>query len=369
VKDFWREFSAECLRKLSEFNQQNLANTAFAIGKLGVGMQSLAEKFWAFFTTECVHKFPEFSPQDLSNTAYALCLLGVRQEFLVNGFWFAFSRECLRKRSGFIAQDLENTALALSVLGVPQESLANQFWRTFSGDFMLKFADFIPLELSRTVYAFGVLALPTKALADGFWEALMKDCVELRKLSNFNSRDLADCLFAAALLSCTKECDIALHVQLVAKFMEALNSLAHKASVRDVRRAHQAALLLDLKLPAKLAQRVETDLQPETAVPSRLCQRVSNALRVVNVDSNDMCEEYFDPIIRIAVDIALPSKRVAVFVDDPTRLTANGTLNALNRLASALFSKQGWRVVRISDSDIELRSDDQLVEFVRSLSI
>ena len=59
---------------MSEFNAQNIANTAWAFAKLG----QLDEKLFAALAREAALRVSEFKAQNIANTAWAFATLGRR---------------------------------------------------------------------------------------------------------------------------------------------------------------------------------------------------------------------------------------------------------------------------------------------------
>jgi hypothetical protein len=75
------------MRKADSFNSQDISNTAYAVGILGLKSSDLADSFFKSLTVEAIRKIDSFTSQALSNTAYAVGLLGLHPSDLADGFW------------------------------------------------------------------------------------------------------------------------------------------------------------------------------------------------------------------------------------------------------------------------------------------
>jgi hypothetical protein len=65
------------MRKIRSFKSQELSNTAYGIGIIGLKSSDLADEFWKSISAEMMRKIDSFNSQNLANTAYAAGILVV----------------------------------------------------------------------------------------------------------------------------------------------------------------------------------------------------------------------------------------------------------------------------------------------------
>jgi hypothetical protein len=75
------------MRKIDSFTSQNLSNTAYAVGILGLKSFDLADGFWKSLTSQAMRKIDSLTAQNMSNAAYPIGLLGLRPSDLADRFW------------------------------------------------------------------------------------------------------------------------------------------------------------------------------------------------------------------------------------------------------------------------------------------
>ena len=110
--------AAESKPRLSEFNPQELANTAWAFATAGVPAPELFDEIAA----ESKPRLSEFNPQELTSTAWAFATAGVPAPELFDEIATA-SKPRLKK---FNPQDLANTAWAFAVTNKASSALLGE---------------------------------------------------------------------------------------------------------------------------------------------------------------------------------------------------------------------------------------------------
>jgi hypothetical protein len=63
--NFWRVLTGEAMRKIDSFKSQELSNTAYAVGIMGLKSSDLADGFWKSLSAEAMRKIDSFKPQEL----------------------------------------------------------------------------------------------------------------------------------------------------------------------------------------------------------------------------------------------------------------------------------------------------------------
>jgi len=102
--------SAAALAKIDDYNQQNIANTAWAFAKLVVTHQPLL----ASISAAAITRSSEFIPQGLANLAWALAKLVVLDAPLMP----ALSSAAMPNIDEYVPQNLSNMSWAFATLGV-----------------------------------------------------------------------------------------------------------------------------------------------------------------------------------------------------------------------------------------------------------
>jgi hypothetical protein len=195
---FWKSISTEVMRKIGSFNAQDIANTVYVVGILGVKSSDLANGFWKSISAESMRKIDSFTPQNLSNIVYAIGILGLKQSDLADSFFKSLTAEAMRKIDSFAPQELSNTVYAIGILGLKSVDLADGFWKSISTEVMRKIDSLNPQDLSSTTYAVGILGLKSSDLMDGFWKSISSE--SMRKIGSFTSQDLSNAAYAVGLL-------------------------------------------------------------------------------------------------------------------------------------------------------------------------
>jgi hypothetical protein len=133
------------MKKIDSFKSQELSNTAYAVGILGLKSSDLANGFWKSISAEMVSKIGSFNTQNLSNTAYAVGLLGLQPSDLADGFW-----KC-------ISSQLEHLSTTTAIPD-PQH-ICNFLY----GAALSSFAATSPVIVSETVSALGNIVISDKS--------------------------------------------------------------------------------------------------------------------------------------------------------------------------------------------------------------
>jgi hypothetical protein len=302
------------MRKIDSFNAQDLSNTAYAVGILGLTSSDLVDGFWKSISSEAMRKIDSFAPQNLSNTAYAVGILGLKSSDLADGFCKSLTTEVMRKIDSFNAQDLSNTAYAVGILGLKLSDLADGFWKSIS---------------SRLEY------LSTSAAI-----------IDIQHFCNF--------LYGAALSSFAASSPVidSETVSALGKIVISNYSVIPQAHAQQLL---QSFVWFNLKIPDAVRKALPTNDSSEI-ITSRLQQRVSHCIR------NPHQDEYWIDELAVPVDICVPDERHVIQVDGPSHFDQCGELKLRDKFATALLEKSGWKVTRIRYDEINKRRDDKELE-------
>jgi hypothetical protein len=127
------------LPKLSSFNEHDIANTAWALAKLG----HKDEAFMSALLTEAKPKLGGFTAQAMANTAWAVAKLGYKDAPFMRALLVAMKP----KLSTFDRQNLSNTVWALATLDYNDAA----FMRAVLAASTLKIASSDAQNLSNTI--------------------------------------------------------------------------------------------------------------------------------------------------------------------------------------------------------------------------
>jgi hypothetical protein len=343
------------MRKIDSFKPQELSNTVYAIGILGVKSSDLADGFFKSLATEAMRKIGSFNSQELSNTAYAVGILGLKLSDLADGFWKSFSAESMRKIDSFTPQSLSNTAYSVGILGVKLSDLADGFFKALTKEVIRKLDSFSSQNLSNTAYAVGLLGLHPSDLADGFWKAISSQLVRLSTSSvTMDPQDICNFLYGAALSSFAASSPV-IDLETISVLGKILTSDKYKITLADAGQLLQSFVWFDLEIPDAIRKALPTNDFTDVTT-SRLQQRVSRCLRKPHQD------EYWIDELAVPVDICFIDERHVIQVDGPFHFDQFGKLKMADQFATALLEKSGWKVTRIGYVDINKRKGDRELE-------
>ena len=94
---------------------------------------------------------------------------------------------------------------------------------------------------------------------------------------------------------------------------------------------------------------------PDVTV-SRLQERVSRCVKQSHED------EYWIDELAVPVDIAMLEDKLVIQVDGPYHFDHEGSLRMVDKFATALLERFGWKVLRLSYLDTDKRKDDKELE-------
>jgi very-short-patch-repair endonuclease len=355
---FWKSLTTESMRNIDSFNAQDLSNTAYAVGILGLKSSDLADGFWKSISAGAVGRIDSFNAQDLSNTAYAIGILGLKSSDLADGFWKSLTIEAMGKIGSFKSQELSNTAYAVSILGLKSSDLANGFWKAISARSMKKIGSYNPQGLSNTAYGVGILGLCSSDLADGFWKSISSRLEYFSTSSaTTDAQDISNFLYGAALSSFAASSPV-IDSETVLALGKIVISNKSKITLLGAGQLLQSFVWFDLEIPDAIRKALPTNNASDITT-SRLQQRVSHNIRKQHQD------EYWIDELAVPVDICVPDEQHVIQVDGPSHFDQYGELKIADKFATALLEKSGWKVTRIRYDEVDkLKSDRELEEWL-----
>ena len=172
--------SAEAVKRVREFNSQELSNTAWAYATTGHWAPELLE----VISAEAVARVREFTPQALSNTAWAFATAKQRQPALFD----AIAVEALRRVRQFTPQALSVTVWAFATARHKAPALHD----AIAAEAAERVREFNPQELSNTAWAFATAGHAADALLDAIAEEAAG------RVCEFNEQELTNTAWAFA---------------------------------------------------------------------------------------------------------------------------------------------------------------------------
>ena len=399
----WKDLGGAALVRRSEFEPQELANTAWAfataghaapglfdaIGKEAAGRvrelnpQALANTAWAFAKAghaapalfdaigrEAAGRVRELNPQNLANTAWAFATAGHGAPALFD----AIGKEAVGRVGEFLPQNLSNTAWAFAKAGHAAPVLFDAIGREATGRVhelnpqnMAKTAwafakaghaapalfdaigeeaagrvrDFKPQELSNAAWAFATAGHAAPALFD----AIGREAAE--RVRELNPQGMANTAWAFAVLDHLPS-ESSLFDQ---RFAHHCDALAHEFNSLHLCQLHQWRLWYaseracsDALPGAVLMARCDAAFRAAEAHPSRLQRDVGKALASLgaSVQEEKLLEEGYS--LDLVVDWR--GERLAVEADGPSHFVGRVPTGA------TLFKRRqlrhfGWRLVSV----------------------
>ena len=299
--------SAEVLRRgLDDFNEQNLSNTAWAFAKVGREAPALFD----IISAEVVRRgLGDFKEQNLSNTAWAFAKAGRAAPALFE----SISAEMVRRGLGdFNEQELSNTAWAFAAAGFKAPALFD----IISAEVLRRgLGDFKEQELSNTAWAFAKVGREAPDLFDNISAEVVR-----RGLGDFNAQDLSNMAWAFAVLNPPS----ADKLFSMASFTTRCAHLETSFSLEHLSQLHQWSLWREERgalwpgLPRPLRQACRSAFVDDEGQPSQLQSDVVHEIRSrgATVEEEHHCEAsgYSIDVLATLKD----GRRVAVEVDGPS---------------------------------------------------
>jgi hypothetical protein len=302
-----------------------------------------------------MRKIESFNAQELSNTAYAIGILGLKASDLADGFWKSISTEVVRKIDSFNAQDLANTAYAVGILGLKLSDLADGFFKSLTTEAIRKLDSFTPQNLSNTAYAIGLLGLHPSDLADGFWKSISSRLGYLSTSSAIiDPQHISNFLYGATLSSFAANSPV-IDSETVSALGKIVINQQSKITLTDADQLLQSFVWFNLEIPDAVRNALPTNDSSNTRT-SLLQQRVSHCLQKPHQD------EYWIDELAVPVDICLADERHVIQVDGPSHFDQDGELKLRDKFATALLEKCGWKVTRIGYAEVDKLQDDRELE-------
>jgi very-short-patch-repair endonuclease len=177
---FWQAIDQQAQLLVTDFNAQDLSNTAWAFATAGVR----APELFAVIAAHAQSRLAKlkFAAQGLSNTAWAFAKVDVRAPEL----FAAIAAHARPRLAEFNGQGLSNIAWAFATAGVP----ASELFTAIAAHARSRFADFNAQNLSNTAWAFATAGAPTPAL----FTAIAAHARS--RLADFDEQDLSNTAWA-----------------------------------------------------------------------------------------------------------------------------------------------------------------------------
>ncbi|KAG1678850.1 hypothetical protein FOA52_003518 [Chlamydomonas sp. UWO 241] len=286
--------------QLNSLTPQQLANMAWALGKLG----HKDAAFMAALVQEAMSQLDNFKSHDLANTAWALATMGHEDAV----FMGALLQSALPKLGSFNSQDLANTVWAMATLGHVDAVFVRALVRAAHP----KLRSFTSQGMSDMAWSFATLGHADAA----FMDALL--CVATPKLLCFKPRELAS----------------------MARAMAALDVRSNAACVDALiaRAAGSAAVPAVAFAPAEFCQLFQ------------FVQVLDEIRRLPGCSSASSGHLTDDGLFHIDIALQPPSgQKLAVVVDGPGHFFSNAPTcpDGATRLRNRLLEARGWRVVSV----------------------
>ncbi len=181
--EIWLELAE---KKISGFKPQELANSLWALAKLG---EDLPGSFLRAWSQAATRNISAFNSQELSNSLWAFATLGEKPPA---SFLSAWTQTATRNISAFNSQDLSNSLWAFATLGEkPPASFLSVWTQTATRNI----SAFDPQNLSNSLWAFATLGeKPPASFLSAWAEAAT------RNIPTFNPQDLSNSLWTFATL-------------------------------------------------------------------------------------------------------------------------------------------------------------------------
>jgi len=176
----WAELDGAALASVSDFNAQNLANTAWAFATAGRAAPALFDAI----SVEAACRVSDFNPQNLANTAWAFATAGRAAPVLFE----ALAAEAAQRVRDFSSQNLANTAWAFATAGRAAPALFD----AIAAEATRRVRASSTQDMANTAWAFATAGRAAPVLFD----ALAAEVV--RRVRELNPQEMANTAWAFA---------------------------------------------------------------------------------------------------------------------------------------------------------------------------
>jgi hypothetical protein len=311
----------------------------------------------------------DFVPQNLSNTLYACGQLGLTPpDYWLPRFWHASAATL----GDFVPQALSNTLYACGQLGIaPPADWLERFWHASA----VKLSEFDPQGFSNTLYACGQLSITPPA---DWLECFSSACEQT--LPGMNQQGLANTAVALATLALW---ELPLWRGLWERLCSALSrdiagwSAENRLQARQMYQAYQAAAterpgLLPAPSPELLAAARKSWIDQardgeDNTRAGKLQAAVSACLMRMGVAHAN--ERWCDRAER-SIDIAIEggATPIALEVDGPSHFLQDGRPDGSTLMRNRMLAAHGWRVVVVDHREWDAqKTQEQREAYMRDL--
>ncbi|KAJ1625800.1 hypothetical protein T492DRAFT_597322, partial [Pavlovales sp. CCMP2436] len=318
--------------RIGSFNDQGLANTAWAFATLGTPAPQLFDAI----ARESEQRVGSLEAQGLANTAWAFAPLGIPAPRLFD----VIARESEQRISTFEAQGLANTAWAFATLGTPTPRL----FEVIARESEQRVGSFEAQGLANTAWAFATLGVPAPQL----FKAIARESEQ--RIGSFNPQNLANTAWSFAIVGTG---DRGALVKAVTARATEIGSAAFTHEGRC--QLHQFCLGVELKAcaPAELLAPIELRdacrqamAGAKTPYSSKLHKDVSNEpTRMGIAHANDL---YMPRLGYHAVRAATAKYAgIVIEVDGPTHYDDERRLRPALEMIRRHLTLAGWAVLGV----------------------
>ena len=191
--------------------------------------------------------------------------------------------------------------------------------------------------------------MDAKDLVDGFF--LEWSRVAAGRMRDFKPQELSNSIYGMALLGLQQE-------DVVDAIIERVALLQGKFTIENLHQLVFGCAFYKRDVPDAIQDDLERAMPSLKSAPttSKLQQRV---FRIVKEMKPDAVEELWIEELCVHVDIALVDAGIIIQVDGPY----HDTKQAKDRLSTTLLERLKWKVMRISNRDINPRNDADLKQY------
>ena len=359
ARTLFEAIAVQALRRLQEFNSQELAKTvwAFATARVGaerlfqaiagvalmmgireLNSQELVTTIWAFATVdvaartlfeaiavEAVRRIDELNPQELAITVWAFATARVAAEPLFEAIAVEASRLILRLIRQFNPQDLANMVWAFATAGVAARSL----FHAIAAETLGRVGEFNSQNLANAVWAFARAGIEDEAL----FEAIAMEA--LRRSREFTASDMATTIWAFACIGWEQN-------EIFRELGSALMDLFDDLNNADKSQLYLVTLYVEMEWP-DLDFPLKSQLQSLRSVYTQKRSDPSLFQRDVSVMLTEMGWNHeFEHVTEEGISLAMadPEAKRAVQIS----CHYNGAMRFKARLLRGL----GWHITRVT---------------------
>jgi hypothetical protein len=342
---------------LPGLSPSQLATIIYSLSDLRLGYEELDGNFFQSWVVACNEQLEGMTAQGLANTIHGIARMHLQHaDLLVPGFFSRWGNAAVSKLGSFSADQLSMTIGALARMELGPATLGAALFSGWAeSSTRLVARGFSPGQLVNTVLALGSLELTSSEVGAELLALLCDGCVH--KLGWFSAAHLAFVVYGFALLECNGSRDA--RVPELVRMAAVL--LRSSQPCLDPHTAHKAALG---------AQWFGLKLWPPSVVP---IVKGGNAATLITQVAKllparwSVRRDYWLQLLSMEVDLFVEQFKTLVFVDEPRRLTASGSLKMHHKFQTLLAQKHGFRVVRLHHEQLSRAAISALVRDIEPL--